>query len=198
MPKPRQRTVQLFTSWLNLPVSVSLRFYDPPVVHVGDNVCKVKNARVVRDDDRSAIWMNGVRGDQLHHSFPGRVIKRGSRFVADDQPWLVNQSPRDRHALLLASRQRGGPCVAPPNEAQLIEQRLRTTDCFRAFHSGRNQRDRRVFGGCQGWQPIELLENEAHVFTAKQDSLVGSQAASATPEQFHLTFAWIKQASDDA
>src|SRR5260370_5080303 len=128
MPKPRQRTVQLFTSWLNLPLTVSLRFYDPPVVHVGDNVCKVKNARVVCDDDRSAIWMNGVRGDQLHHSFPGRVIKRGSRFIADDQPRLVNQSPRARHALLLASRQRRGQGAAPPIGTQLIEHSLRTAD----------------------------------------------------------------------
>src|SRR5260370_17514392 len=116
--------------------------------------------------------MNGVSGDQLHHSFPGRVIKRGSRLVADDQPWLVNQSPRDRHTLLLASRQRGGQCVAPPIEPELIEQRLRTIDSFRAFHSSRNQRHRRVFGGRQGWQQIELLENEADVFPPTQHSLL--------------------------
>jgi len=140
--------------------------------------------------------MNGVRGDQLHHSFPGRVIKRGSRFVADDQPRLVNQSPRDRHALLLASRQRGGQCVAPPIEPELIEQRLRTLNGFPAFHSGCNQGDRRVFGGRQRRQQVELLENEADVFTAKQDPLVGWQTASAAPEQFHLSVAWIQQPGD--
>ena len=163
---------------------------------MGDNVCKVKNARVVRYDDRSTIRMNGVSGDQLHHSFPGRVIKRGRRLVADDQPRLVNQSPRDRHALLLASGKRGRQCVAPPIEPQLIEQRFRTLDGFRAFHSSRNQGDRCVFGGRQGWQQIELLENEADVFAAEQDPLVGWQATSAAPEQFHLAVAWIQQPGD--
>jgi len=108
----------------------------------------------------------------------------------------VNQSPRDRHALLLASRQRGGQCVAPSIEPQLIEQRLRTVDGFRAFHSGCDERDRRVFGGRQRRQQIELLENEADVFTAKQDPLVGRQTASAAPEQFHLAVAWIQQPGD--
>src|SRR5260370_12568224 len=127
--------------------------------------------------------MNGVSGDQLHHSFPGRVIKRGSRLVADDQPWLVNQSPRDRHALLLASRQRGGQRVTPPVESQLIEQRLRTTDCFRAFHSSRNQRDRCDFGGHQGWQQIELLENETNLFAPKQATPLLSQSPTTSPPQ---------------
>ncbi|HEV2731401.1 MAG TPA: hypothetical protein VGV15_15325, partial [Terriglobales bacterium] len=45
-------------------------------------------------------------------------------------------------------------------------------------------------------QQIELLENEADVFTAKQDPLVGRQAASVTSEQFHLAVVWIQQAGD--
>src|SRR5258708_1235612 len=145
----------------------------------------------------SKLDVGGAEGGTLRSPLdPGRVIQRGSRLVADDQPRLVNESPRDRHPLLLASRQSGGQCVAPPIEPELIEQRLSTLNGFRAFHSGCNQGDRRVFGGRQGWQQIELLENEADVFAAKQDPLVGWQTASVAPEQFHRAVAWIQQPGD--
>src|SRR5260370_8294752 len=101
--------------------AVPLCFYDPRVVLVGANVCKVKNARVVRYDNRRAIRMNGVAGDQLHDGFPGRVIKRGSRLVADDQPRLVHQSPRDRDAWFFASGQRTGHALAPPLQPPLLD-----------------------------------------------------------------------------
>jgi len=62
--------------------------------------------------------------------------------------------------LLLASRQRGGQCVAPPIEPELIEQRLRTLNGFPCVSFRLQSGDRRVFGGRQRRQQVELLETK--------------------------------------
>jgi hypothetical protein len=43
---------------------------------------------------------------------------------------------------------------------------------------------------------LNCWKNEADVFAAKQDPLLGWQATRAAPEQFHLAVAWIQQPGD--
>ena len=80
--------------------------HDPSVVHVGDGVGVVEDARVVRDDDDGAVGLDGVRGQQLHDGLAARMVQRRRRLVADDEARLVHERARDGHALLLAPGER--------------------------------------------------------------------------------------------
>ena len=133
-------------------MAIPFSLNDPPVVHVCDDIGIMEDTRVMGHDDGGAVGMNGVGGDQFHHCFAGRVVERGGRLVADDQPRLVHESAGDGDALLLAAGQRGGQPIASSFEAQPIEQRLRAIHGFGALHSGGNQGYGGVFGSGQRWQ----------------------------------------------
>jgi len=76
---------------------------DASIRQVGHAVTKVKDAAVMCDYDDTAIRRAPYFTQELHDLLAVGSIQGGSRFIADEQAWLVDQSPRNSDPPLLAS-----------------------------------------------------------------------------------------------
>jgi len=54
------------------------------VIHLGDPVCELEDAGIVRDDNQSAIFTNREPPHELHHLLAGFAIEGARRLVAND------------------------------------------------------------------------------------------------------------------
>ena len=130
---------------------------------MGDAVGKIEDSAVVSYDDDRAVVSHGNLGEQVHHSVAGFVVELRGRFIAHDQPRLVNQGTGQRHALLLAARQLRGQGVQPPFESKVGEQRRCPLNGPFTPHARSQQGHGGVFGRGERRKQIVLLENEAQV-----------------------------------
>jgi hypothetical protein len=105
-----------------------LSFQNPSIVHVGDGVGEMENARVVCDHDHGAVGLHGGGDEQLHHRLAGRVIERGGRLVAEDQAGLVHEGTGECDALLLTAGKGRRERVESVLQAKPNKQLLRVRD----------------------------------------------------------------------
>ena len=130
---------------------------------MGDAVGEIKDSAVVRYDDDCAVVSNGYLGEQVHHGVACLVVECRGRFIAHDQPRLVDQGPGQRHALLLAARQLRGQGVQPLFEAEFCQYRRCSLNGPFARYARSQQGHGGVFGRGERRKQIVLLENEAQV-----------------------------------
>ena len=74
---------------------------DFAVIHSGDAIGEVEDARVVCDDDQRPLRAFGDAAQDFQHSAPGFMVEGAGGFVANDQLRIVHQRSGDRHPLLL-------------------------------------------------------------------------------------------------
>ena len=62
-----------------------------------------RNMRIVRDQDHCLSMILVETLEQLHDLDAGPAVQRAGRLVSKQNGWLVDDRPRDRHALLLST-----------------------------------------------------------------------------------------------
>ena len=72
---------------------------------------KLEDAVVVGHDDDRAVGPDGGLAQKLHHGDSGLVVECRGRFVADQEPRLVDQGPRDGHSLHLPAGELAGQAL---------------------------------------------------------------------------------------
>ena len=137
------------------------------VLHFGDAVGKVINPVVVGDDEDAAVGLEGAGFEEIQSLLPCGGVERGRGFVADDEPRLVHQRPRDRDPLELPAGELGRIRVQLVAKPDLGHHLPGAPLRFSKGHPVENQRDRDVFDGREGRDEVELLEDEAHVLAAE-------------------------------
>src|SRR5215472_1158109 len=76
-----------------------------PVVHMRNAIGELKDARVMRDDDECPVMHLACATQHVHHCEPGIVIEVAGRFVADDQPRVMDEGARNCDTLLFTAAQ---------------------------------------------------------------------------------------------
>ena len=94
---------------------------DAAVFHLRDTVGETEDAVVMGHDDDAALGRAGKIADKLHDVGAGILIERRGRLIADQQRRLMHEGARDRHALLLAARERVRPALFAALEADLLD-----------------------------------------------------------------------------
>jgi hypothetical protein len=170
---------------------------DAAVVHDGDAVGEVHDARVVRDDDQRAVGASGHGAQRLHHAPAGLVVERGGGLVAHDEARVVHQRARDGHALLLAAGELRGQAVGLLGEPDARQQLAGAHDGLRARHALQHERDGHVLGGGERGQQVEGLEDEAHVPAAEGGQLRGGELLRVFAEDAALAVRAVEDAGHD-
>jgi len=120
---------------------------------------------------------NAVVGIQLSKQFQdlstrARVEVAG-RFVGQENWWLIGQSPRDGHSLLLASRELGGKMIHAFSQADTFQEMPCPIVSFPAAKTRRiEERQLDVLQGTGSRQEIETLEHKTDLSIAQTGSLV--------------------------
>jgi hypothetical protein len=108
----------------------------------------------------------------------------------------VNERARKCHALLLATGELIRSRMHAMLQSQPAQEIDRLLDGIRSFPSGRQQRHGGVFGRGEGWQKIELLKDEAEIFPAKKNTLLGWHRGGISPENLNVSTRRIQQAGN--
>jgi hypothetical protein len=128
----------------------------------------------VRHDHDRAPRLHGDLGDEFHRDAAALRVEGAGGLVADEQPRSVHERPRDRHPLLLASREFAREIGQPVPETERLEDVGGGLDGVAAAPAGDEQRHGGIFDGGEGRQEVEGLKNKADVFPTKpHDATVG-------------------------
>jgi hypothetical protein len=114
-------------------------FDNSAIVHLGDGIGVMKYTGIMCYDDYGPIGMDSIFGEQFHHGFAGRVIKRCGWLIAQNQPRLMDECAGEGDALLFAAGElvrQGVESIAHP---ELAQNRLRLIDSFSSANSGGEQ-----------------------------------------------------------
>ena len=126
-------------------------------------------------NDRDAFFLI-KRPQQIDDLFAGLEVEIAGRLVREDDGRVIGQRARDRHPLLLASREfeRFVPdAVAEAHQAQqfgaLVHGVLRA-------HPGEHHRQRAVFERGHDWDQIERLKDVANLAAPQPCEFIGVEA----------------------
>src|SRR5688500_7763864 len=92
----------------------SLLFGDRAVEHSDDPVGSPADADVVGDDQVRQPALSVEPAHEVDDVVGALAVEVAGRLVGPDDRGVVDQSPRDRRALALASRQLVGDVIGPP------------------------------------------------------------------------------------
>ena len=68
-----------------------------------DAVAFARKVKIMRDQDAGEIFSAAQIGEETENHFAGALVEISGRFVGQQERRTGRQSPRDRHALLLAA-----------------------------------------------------------------------------------------------
>src|SRR5262249_28120041 len=123
-------------------------------------------------------------------------VERRGRFVADDQSGLVDERPRERHSLLLASRKLRRQRIGTRAHAQGTEQLSAALDSGSPAHTRRQPRESDVLGGSQSGEQVVLLEDKPQVPPTEEDSMSAREPVQGLAQYRELAFLAVEQAGD--
>ena len=146
-------------------------------------ICEA-SLQIVRGHDHGRA-LAGKLGEHLDNLFGEFRIERRGRLVAQQHLWRRRQRPGNRHALLLATRQRRRPGVGLLRQPNLVEQcsGALTRLGERPFLHG-DEPFHDVLDRCAVREKLEVLEH--HAGLAAQALDVARRDLAARPEGEHV------------
>lgn len=154
--------------------------HDAAVADLDHAARALRHLAVVRDEDHGVAG-GGHLVEQRHHLFAAARIERAGGLVGQHDASAVHECTRDRHALLLATRQLVRPVAQPIAQAQPREQPA----CARGALGGRRAG---VDGGHLdvllrrlGGDQVVALEHEAEGLRRNRASASRSMPATSWP-----------------
>ena len=75
--------------------------FDSTILHQSDAVRKGIHSRIVSDNNHRSIWLHSNPRDEFHCDATIFCIQSARWLVANKQAWLVHNSSRNGHPLLL-------------------------------------------------------------------------------------------------
>src|SRR6476660_4738461 len=145
-----------FMAWLR----GQRRLPQQPVTHVDDAGSGGRDIHVMRDQDHGAARPVEA-GQQCQHLGTGSGIQVARRLVREDQGWLGDQRPGDRHALLLATGELGRIVRQPITQAQPLELNARPSKAIAAADALVQERSGDVLERARPRQEVVGLKDEA-------------------------------------
>jgi len=138
-------------------------------------------------DDRDAVLLVDP-AQELHHGVGQRGVDARHRLVGQDHRRLLEQRPRDGHALLLAARERVYPATGETVEANAYEDGVGLRDLrgLEPAHQRppaggvREPAEERVLEHGEPAQEVELLKHEAPMRARTRRSASGEAPVTAS------------------
>ena len=119
--------------------------------------------------------------EDRHDLEAGPRVERAGRLVGQDDPRVVHQRPRDRHALLLPAGELARLVVLASGQADRAQRLQRPLAALAAGVVGVQQRQLDVLRRAGARQQVELLEDEPDLPVADLRQLVAVEAPTLMP-----------------
>lgn len=170
---------------------------DATVLHFGEAIGIGIGAGIVGDDDDASAWGPGGGGEEIHDLVTGFAVECGGGFVGDEESGFVDEGAGDGDALLLAAGELAGAFAFATGETDAGEEGGGLVLGLATAGAVEEEGDRDVFDEVEGWDEVELLEDEADVAASEGGDAGGGQVIEAGAEEVDLAFIPFEGACGD-